>query len=403
MPSGRIAIVAVTSPSHIYPWLALVDELAARGHRVSVSAGESVRGLFDRVVAERSTVEFVAHPSLLPDPATGASGIGAIPVDAGEVMQVFLREAMIQLPRLTAHFDTPPDLVLCDPGAMAGQVLARRHGVPAVTLAIMPMVWSEPDTEPDAEVLAGLGSADSAARYYELADAWLADNGITGGAHALQGQPDGTLSLVPRAMQPGAERAPESVRFVGPCLARERLDDRSWTPPADGRRVVLVSLGNSFNDRPDFYRTCVEAFADTDWHVVLVAGKHAATLDAPAHVRVYERVPQLIVLEHASAFVTHAGMGGCVEALWYGVPMVAIPQGVDQFGNAARVAELGVGTHLPAAEVTADALRQAVDQVSADPVVAERLAAARAELRAGGGVSEAANTVESYLTATVSR
>jgi UDP:flavonoid glycosyltransferase YjiC (YdhE family) len=41
------------------------------------------------------------------------------------------------------------------------------------------------------------------------------------------------------------------------------------------------------------------------------------------------------VLKHASVFITHAGMGGAVESLWFGVPTVVIPRAVDQFANTA--------------------------------------------------------------------
>ncbi|MGW4642311.1 nucleotide disphospho-sugar-binding domain-containing protein [Sphaerisporangium sp. NPDC004334] len=109
-------------------------------------------------------------------------------------------------------------------------------------------------------------------------------------------------------------------------------------------------------------------------------------------------MPQLAVLAEASAFVTHAGMGGCTESLWFGVPTVAIPQAVDQFGNAARLEELGVGRHLPAEEVTAAVLRDAVEFVAGSADVAARLAGMRATVRAHGGTGHAADAVESFLT-----
>ena len=57
-------------------------------------------------------------------------------------------------------------------------------------------------------------------------------------------------------------------------------------------------------------------------------------------------MPQLDVLEHADVFLTHAGMGGANEALWYGVPVVAAPQAVDQFENAATLEAIGAGVQL---------------------------------------------------------
>jgi UDP:flavonoid glycosyltransferase YjiC (YdhE family) len=56
-----------------------------------------------------------------------------------------------------------------------------------------------------------------------------------------------------------------------------------------------------------------------------------------------------------------------------------------------------VGRHLPASEVSAESLRKAVDEVSTSPSVAARLASLKAEIRGHGGVSAAAEAVESYL------
>jgi len=86
-------------------------------------------------------------------------------------------------------------------------------------------------------------------------------------------------------------------------------------------------------------------------------------------------------------------MGGCSEGLWHGVPMVAVPQAVDQFGNADRLVELGVGRRLDV-DATADELRAAVVILESTPEVTARCAALRAELREAGGAAAAADVVE---------
>jgi UDP:flavonoid glycosyltransferase YjiC (YdhE family) len=55
--------------------------------------------------------------------------------------------------------------------------------------------------------------------------------------------------------------------------------------------------------------------------------------------------PQLDILAFADVFITHAGMGGTVESLWFGVPTVSVPQAVDQFTNAAQLEAIGAGVH----------------------------------------------------------
>jgi zeaxanthin glucosyltransferase len=53
--------------------------------------------------------------------------------------------------------------------------------------------------------------------------------------------------------------------------------------------------------------------------------------------------PQLQALSRASLMIGHGGFGTVREALFYGVPMIIFPCGVDQPGNAARVTRSQVG------------------------------------------------------------
>lgn len=52
-------------------------------------------------------------------------------------------------------------------------------------------------------------------------------------------------------------------------------------------------------------------------------------------------VPQLDILSQASVFITHAGMGGTGEAIYYGVPMIAIPQMEEQAITARQIESWG--------------------------------------------------------------
>jgi MGT family glycosyltransferase len=294
---------------------------------------------------------------------------------------------MVMLPRLVERFcDDRPDLILYDIGGQAAPVLSARLGLPAVLLAPTWVPWDGSEQEM-AVALDALRQSPDGKSYHAAFTAWLRDNGIEQDAWDWMRGGNDIISLIPRAMQPFADRVPESVRYVGPCLEPARLADRTWTPPDNGRRVLLVSLGTVFNDRPDLYRACIEAFADSDWQVVMAVGQRvdpAGLGPIPANIDVYKTVPQLTVLAAASAFITHAGMGSCVESLWFGVPTVSMPLAAEQFGNAAVLAALGVGQQLNAHAVSPAAL-------------AARLTAVQTDVRTHGGIEYAADTVESFL------
>ena len=380
----HIAMIGTTAPSHIYPSLAVIAELVRRGHRVTYAVGESLRHL-----VEPAGVEVLSFSSVLPD------GESSWPDDPAAAMHVFLDEAIESFPILTAFYDNDrPDLFLYDIGGMTAPVLGVRYGLPAVQLSPTYVAW-DGYAEDLGDGITSIRESPTGVVYRDTYAKWLRQNDIDADPWKWITYPAHCLSLVPRVMQPNADRVPESVQFVGPCLDPVRLNDRSWTAPEGP--ILYISLGTGYNERPEFYRMCIEAFGNTDWHVVISIGRRVDPTvlgELPAHVEVHEHVPQLAVLDAATVFITHAGMGGCTEALWFGVPTVAVPQAVDQFGNAAMLADLGVGVHLEFEQVTAANLADAVAQARR---LASRAAAMSAEVRAHGGVEQAADAIEAYL------
>lgn len=380
----HIAMIGTTAPSHIYPSLAVIAELVRRGHRVTYAVGKSMSHL-----VEPAGVEVVSFESMLPD------GEASWPDDPAAAMHVFLDEAIRSFPRLTAFYDDDqPDLFLYDIGGLTAPVLGVRYGVPAVQLSPTYVAW-DGYAEDLGDAMTAIRQSPTGVAYRQAYATWLRNNDIDADPWEWITYPAHCLSLIPRQMQPNADRVADSVQFVGPCLDPVRLNDRSWTAPDASN--LYISLGTGYNDRPEFYRLCIETFGDTDWHVVMSIGARvdpAVLGELPANIEVHEHVPQLSVLASAEVFITHAGMGSAVEALWFGVPTVAVPQAVDQFGNAAMLAELGVGVHLDFENVTADRLLEAV---AAARESTPRATAVSAEVRAHGGVEPAADAVEAFL------
>ena len=231
---------------------------------------------------------------------------------------------------------------------------------------------------------------------------WLIDNksSVTDSA-AFQGRPERALVLIPRVMQPHAERVDDSVyTFAGPIFG-DRTDPDSWTRPAEAENVLLISLGSAFTEHPEFYRRSVRAFGDLPgWPVVLQIGQRvdpAELGDLPGNIEVHSWVPQLEILRQAQAFVTHGGMGGSTEALYCGTPMLVAPQAVDQFGNAERLIELGVARRIDTGEITAEELRSAFLDLIADPQVRHTSARISRELREQSGAGYAATLIEAEL------
>ncbi|HWU11241.1 MAG TPA: macrolide family glycosyltransferase [Streptomyces sp.] len=384
----HIAMIGVPAVSHVLPSLEILRELVARGHRVTYANDPAVAGLITATGAE-----FVPCGSVLP--VAGNDW----PDDPIAAMDLFLDDAVQSLPQLRAVYDRDPaDLYLYDIGAYAARALAESQGRPVLQLSPTFVAWDGYD-EDMAAALRALPGADA---YRAKFARWLAGSGAsTTDVDTFSGRPARALAMIPRAMQPHADQVdPGVVTFVGPCFG-SRADRDAWTRPAGAGNVLLISLGSAYTKQPEFYRRCLEAYGDLPgWHVVLQIGKHTDPGELggiPGNVEVHPWVPQLAVLEQADAFVTHAGMGGSSEGLYTGVPMIAVPQGAEQFMNADRLVGLGVARRIDTADATAEALRTALTGLVADPGVARRSARLRAETRAEGGTERAAGLIEEML------
>jgi UDP:flavonoid glycosyltransferase YjiC (YdhE family) len=111
-------------------------------------------------------------------------------------------------------------------------------------------------------------------------------------------------------------------------------------------------------------------------------------------VHVTQFIPQALVLPHCDAVVAHGGAGSIMGALAHGLPMVLIPMGADQPGNAARCAHLGVARVLDPVGATPDDVRAAVSAILAEPSVREAAGRLRDEIAALPDPAEAVSTVE---------
>ncbi|HEX5406960.1 MAG TPA: nucleotide disphospho-sugar-binding domain-containing protein [Pseudonocardiaceae bacterium] len=91
--------------------------------------------------------------------------------------------------------------------------------------------------------------------------------------------------------------------------------------------------------------------------VVTLGGAPAADFGPlPDNVRLVEWVPLGALLAASTAAIHHGGAGTTLTALNAGLPQLVLPQGADQFMNAAAVAKSGTGAVVTPDELDADRL-----------------------------------------------
>jgi MGT family glycosyltransferase len=386
----RVLFVALAGHGHVTPTLPLAAALVRRGHRVEYACGPE----FGDLVAGAGA-KWVALPGLAPF---------VPPAEVGpEVVALWFRHFFAGLaatyPVLLEHCRAErPDGVVYDATNWPARVVARQLGLRAVR-TVPNLAENETYSQVNDALHADLDDDPQMAAFVDDVAVFAAVHGVDlDVAATFDVTEDLNLVFVPRAFQPAGNSFDDRFRFVGAMIG-DREQVQSWTSPHPELPLVYISLGSIFTDKPEFYRVCLEAFGDRRFQVAMtIGGVDASGLGPlPPTVHVQPWLPQLAVLRQASAFITHAGMNSTMEALYYGVPLLTLPQMPEQAVNADRVVALGLGQQLDVRAVTADALRDALDQVTSSSEIRANLTRMQAEVRAAGGVDAGVQALENHL------
>jgi len=104
--------------------------------------------------------------------------------------------------------------------------------------------------------------------------------------------------------------------------------------------------------------------------------------------------PLSLLLPRCSAFVHHGGIGSAAQAMAAGVPQLIRPQAHDQFDNAKRIVEQGIGDFLKPRNFTVSALASKLKRLVESDRVSERCKLVANRMVPSRGVIQAVDMLE---------
>ncbi|MFE4123425.1 macrolide family glycosyltransferase [Priestia sp. YIM B13486] len=205
-----------------------------------------------------------------------------------------------------------------------------------------------------------------------------------------------TIVYTTREFQPSGEMFDQTYKFVGPSIAIMEPQGSFDFSVLKGKDVIYISLGTVFNQEIDFYKLCFKAFENTDYTVVMSIGEKTQLSDLgkiPKNFIVKNYVPQTDVLKYTKLFITHGGMNSTSEGLYYGVPLIVIPQSADQPVIAQQVEHLEAGMKLQMQNLTVNQLCETVNHVLEHSSFQKALTDIRKSFQKSGGYRQAVNEI----------
>ncbi|HTK11035.1 MAG TPA: macrolide family glycosyltransferase [Ktedonobacteraceae bacterium] len=401
---AKYALFSAPGHGHVNPTLAIAQELVARGEQVIYYLPETFRPVVEATGATFRLYKSEAFTAMLSRaPAVMLSKKEYSSEMLGGMMNMMVQESFNSLPQLLEEIRSEQiDYILYDRMFLPAIFLSLILHIPAVVLNPTYVLNRRtnffqslpPERLQAMEKIFTSLNADIA----RLCDTYHLPHYTMQGLMEIA---DLSIVFLPRSFQPGGEDLDEQrFVFVGPSLQAHRHYSGDFPlDRLDKRPQLYISLGTAFNSQVEFYNLCFDAFAQTEWQVVLAFGQKidpAGLKETPANFIISPHVPQLEVLPRVDVFVSHGGMNSTMESLSFGVPLVVVPQMMEQEMTARRVQELGLGLALDRETLTAETLRAAVEQVTQDPGFRTRVQAMQHEVHQAGGAQRAVDTIMHY-------
>jgi MGT family glycosyltransferase len=369
---------------HLNPMAAVATKLAERGAEVQVATCPQFAGMFREAGCE--VVEVPLRPrGGVPEKATVAHRAGRLRT----IWNIYTERGRVTEELIRRWPTLQPDVAVADVmapwGARAAAAAGTRYASLFVTYAVNTTMLID----------------DVTRRYGPRAGALVRRLGLARAQHGLHRRVvDGSaLALVnsPPDLQPARDSFDERFHFLGPLrhdTSTSGEADLPWERIKTGP-TLYVSAGSVYSRGPEFYRSIAEAYAGSEWTVVIATAHtdpaHLGPL--PDNVVARRFVPQSAVLAHSDAFITHAGMNSAMDGVLAGVPMVFVPRAFDQWTIARHLAGAGAGV-LADPRGGGQALRSAVSGVVADARAPQALARLSASLAGCCGATGAADLLE---------
>ncbi|HXL91039.1 MAG TPA: nucleotide disphospho-sugar-binding domain-containing protein [Streptosporangiaceae bacterium] len=363
----RVLIICWPAPSHFFPLVPFASALRAAGHQVAMTTPQDTAPTMlgsgihviqaglkynPQVMSDNQLRRLDVHWAELPAAARWLA-IEPLARQAESTAGVLLDRAR----------RWRPDLILFEPSAYAGPLIASALGIPSIR-----HLWG----------------VDHLMQFHDLERYALAPLAARLGASGVETLGDLVVDCCPASMQvpwDSSASVPRVQTCYVPFNGRAVVPDWLRKPP-DRDRVCVTwgTTGYSRGPYAETLRRVIEGASVVDAEVVVTLSREDAEAvgPLPGNVKTLRMLALSLVLPTCRAIVAQGGLGTMMTSAYYGLPQVVVPQADDQILNCERLAATGAGRVLPFASVTAEQVTDALTEVLASPdaaAAADRLAA----------------------------
>ena len=384
---SKIVFFCIPAHGHTNPTLGVVRELVARGHQVWYYSYNTMREKIESAGATFvSCDDYDMEQKLTPKDSV------RVGKDLAFSTRILVDTTLALDDKVCADMEQlKPDCIVADSMAVWGKAVAMKLNIPFVS-STTTFAFNQHSAKIMKQGIGELFTMVFSMPKITKQIKRLQDKGypVKNILDIIQND-DNTHTVVYTSpqFQPCSETFSDKYAFVGPSV-------RPATSKVEKKRdkLIYISMGTVNNNMMALYKRCIAALADTDYQVIMSVGNLVSIEEfgvLPENISVFTHVDQIAVLQQADVFVSHCGMNSVSESLYFGVPLVMLPQTSEQGGVAERVFQLGAGIKLDKSD--AASILGAIRKIFAESSYTQNAAVISESFRNCSGAKGAADKI----------
>jgi rhamnosyltransferase subunit B len=408
----KLLLPTIGSAGDVHPVMALGLALQRRGHQATILTNP----LFQELI-EQQGLGFFPLGTLDDARATIADPDLWHPRKGFEV--VARRAILPSMPETYRYIERHADadtIVVSSGIAFGARIAQERLGVALATVHLQPgIIRSLVDQGMAGNIRISAAQPMWFKRaFFRLADWFLIDRALKNPVNEFRA----TLGLPPvdRLMHRWLHSTQLVIGFFPDWFARPQPD---WPPrthlvgfplwdsgstalPADAREFlaagappVVFTPGSAGATMHRYFKESVEAVRTLGVRAMLVTNyPEQVPADLPPGVKTFGYLPFSALLPHAAMLVYHGGIGTLAQTIKAGIPHLVVPHGHDQFDNAFRIEQLGLGRGLPETRYRADRVTDAIRAIRGSTEIGARCREYASRVDGEAAVARACELIE---------
>ncbi|CAG2115015.1 unnamed protein product, partial [Medioppia subpectinata] len=138
-------------------------------------------------------------------------------------------------------------------------------------------------------------------------------------------------------------------------------------------KLILLSMGSFGGSHLELMTRLTTILAKSEHRFIVAKGPLHDKYELPNNMWGQKTLPQTAVIPLVDLVLTHGGNNTVTETFYFGKPMLVLPLWADQYDNAQRLQETGLGLRLNPFHCTEEELLTSIDKLVNDSDLAQRM------------------------------